>query len=265
MARIVVIGSLNLDLVAMTTRLPGPGETLLGRGFTHAESGKGANQAFAAARLGGDVAMLGRVGDDDAGRRMRANLVSAGCDVENVRFVSEPSGVALIFVSSRGENAIVVVPGANDRYSPAAFEADRHRLAGAEVALLQLETPIETVTAAARAARAMGARVVLDPTPAPASLPAELLGLVDVLTPNESEAARLIGHPRGDLSVADAGDIARLLQVQGARAVVIKLGRQGCLVAEETRQTWVPLPRHSCSRHHCGWRRVQRRVGGRLL
>jgi ribokinase len=207
MAKIVVVGSLNMDVVAVAPRIPVAGETIIGSRFFTSPGGKGANQAYAAAKLAGSVAMVGRVGDDEFGREMRQNLASAGCAIEDVKIVPGASGVALIAVADSGENCIVVVPGANHSLGP----ADVHGVFdGCAVVLLQLETPIETVIAAARFAKQRNALVILDPAPAPAEgLPRELLESIDILTPNETEAAIL----------ADSLD---------GHTVIFKLGERGC-------------------------------------
>jgi ribokinase len=242
MSSIVVVGSFNMDLVAVAPRLPLAGETLIGSQYWDAPGGKGANQAYAAARLGADVSMLGRVGSDHYGSRMRANLESVGCDTRGVKTLEGSSGIALIAVSENGQNSIIVVSGANDRYTPADIEADRALFSHAKLVLLQLENPYDTVTAAALAARQCGARVVLDPAPAPASLPAELLRAVHIVTPNESEAARLTGRAASSLSMGDARQIAGQLQAMGPSTVIMKLGAQGCLLLEQTTATVVAAP-----------------------
>jgi ribokinase len=242
MTAIVVLGSLNMDLVAVVPRLPGPGETLLGSRFFTAHGGKGANQAYAAAKLGGHVAMLGRVGSDEYGREMRANLQAVGCDVTGVEAVDGASGVAMIWVAESGQNSIVVVPGANQRYLPGDLRRDDARLAEAQFVLLQLESPAATVLEAARRAKQHGAQVILDPAPALPNLPPELFKLVDVLTPNESEAAHLIGRPAADLKTDEATSIARKLQSLGPRTVIIKMGSQGCLLAEGRQVRQIPAP-----------------------
>lgn len=240
MAKIVVVGSLNMDIVAVASRLPLAGETLSGIQYLNEPGGKGANQAYAAAKLGGNVAMLGRVGADDHGKRMRANLEAVGCDTSAVQAIDGHSGVAVIFVAQSGQNSIVVVPGANARYLPGDLQADAQALAGANLVLLQLETPIATVMAAARAAKNLGARVILDPAPAPKRLPADLLENVDILTPNETEAAQLVGASATALSAEQARDIGRQLQSSGPKTVIMKLGAQGCLVMEREVVTAIP-------------------------
>jgi ribokinase len=244
MAAIIVLGSLNMDIAALAPRLPQPGETLMGSHFHTAPGGKGANQAYAAAKLGraGSTAMLGRVGDDDFGRQMIANLIATGCGVDGVRGVAGPSGVALILIAESGQNSIVVVSGANDCFMPADVAADAQLLRGARFALLQLEVPMPTTIAGASAARAAGLEVILDPAPAPQRLPIELLKFVDVLTPNETEASLLVGRKSAEVSVDEARTIAAELQSRGVRHVIIKLGAKGCLLLEAGTATHVPAP-----------------------
>lgn len=242
MNRIVVAGSLNMDLVGVASRIPSPGETVMGREFFQAPGGKGANQAYAAARLGGLASMLGRVGSDDLGRILKANLEAAGCDARHVKTVPGSSGVALISIDDAGQNSILVAPGANALYAPSDFAQDAHVLAGAGLLLLQLEIPMETVIAAASAGRRAGARVILDPAPAPEALSAELCRHVDILTPNEVEAAQLLGETAERLSLAEAEAIAGRLLTTGVGAVIVKLGPQGCLVADGRTMSRIPAP-----------------------
>lgn len=244
MSSIVVVGSLNMGLVALAPHLPLPGETLIGSRYWDAPGGKGGNQAYGAAKLGANVSMLGRVGQDSYGSRMRANLESVGCDTRGLKSIEGSSGVALISLAEAGQNCIIVVSGTNDRYTPAAVQADRPLLAGARLVLLQLENPTATVTAAARLAKELGACVVLDPAPAPApaSLPVELLNSVDILTPNETEAARLVGSAASTLTLDEARVIARKLKSMGPTTVIMKLGEQGCLVLADDLFTAVPAP-----------------------
>lgn len=229
--KIVVIGSLNMDLVGCAARLPVMGETLTGHTFFSEPGGKGANQAYAAAKLGGRVSMLGRVGSDDFGRQMRSNLEQAGCDVSGLLSVPGPSGIALIFVADNGHNSIMIVPGANGRFSPEDVDGAQEHLKGVALVLLQLENPLATVLAAARAAHRAGARVILDPAPAQ-EVPEELFELSDILTPNETEAAILAGLPPASLTPDQAVEIARRLQARHAKTVIVKLGAQGCVLVE---------------------------------
>ena len=240
---IVVIGSLNMDLVAVVPRVPAAGETLLGLKYFTAHGGKGANQAYAASKLGGNVAMLGRVGSDDYGRQMRANLQAVGCDVTGIRTVDGSSGIAMIFVADTGQNCIVVVPGANYSYLPPSLLADDAQLKQAQFVMLQLESPVETVVEAARRAKLYGAQVILDPAPALPDLSGKLFQHVDLLTPNESEAAQLLGRPPGNLTKDEAASIARQLQALGPPTVVIKMGSQGCLLADGSEVTQISAPR----------------------
>jgi ribokinase len=219
---ISVFGSANMDLVAYVEAAPALGETVTGREFRTIPGGKGANQAIAAARAGAEVAFLGAVGDDAFGSELRRTLAEAGVDVTNLRTVPGPSGIAQIVVDDGGGNSIIVVPGANGAVT-APSEAEIEVISRSDVLLLQLELPIEAVTAAARAARAAGTTVVLTPAPVQ-PLPAELLEAVDILVANEHEAAEITGQ----------ADHARALQELRSRVgwVIITLGSRGALTAE---------------------------------
>lgn len=234
---IAVFGSINMDLVVRTPRLPAPGETLTGRTFFTVPGGKGANQAVACARLGAATRMIGRVGDDGFGEQLRASLRGYGVNDAGVLTTPGPSGVAVIAVDDAAENTIVIVPGANGAVSAADIPRLEAALDGASVLLLQLETPLAAVTAAARAARARGVTVILDPAPAQ-PLPDELYALADIMTPNESEAAALTG-----ITVADDAAVAaaaRELQARGVGRVIIKLGARGAWVADPTAARMYP-------------------------
>ena len=236
---VVVFGSINMDLVVRTPRLPTPGETLTGHTFFTAPGGKGANQAVACARLGVPTRMVGRVGDDLFGEQLRASLRSFGVQDDGVLTTPGPSGVALIAVDDTAENTIVIVPGANGAVSIADIPRLERALDGARALLLQLEVPIETVVAAARAAHTRGVTVILDPAPA-LPLPDELYALADIITPNEHEATTLTGIAVHD----DQGAIAaaRALIARGARRVALKLGARGALTANaEGEQFWSPF------------------------
>jgi ribokinase len=230
---VAVVGSLNLDLVIRVAALPGPGETVVGGDLFANPGGKGANQAVAAARLGRRVAMVGRVGDDQAGRDLLAALEADGVDTAQVGVLDGvPSGTAFIVVGDDGENQIVVSPGANARLAPADVEAAGAALRAAAVTLLQLEVPLDTVAAAAATA---AGTVVLNPAPV-RPLADDLLARVDVLVPNRVELAQLAEGPVPE-TVEDAVGLAEGL---AARAVVVTLGADGALVVEDGRAGHVP-------------------------
>jgi ribokinase len=223
---IVVIGSINMDLVCRTPRLPGGGETVIGGDLLTIPGGKGANQAVAASRLGGDVHMVGRVGDDDLGRRLLAGLRENGVDVRHVkRTPGAPSGCAMILVDKRGENAIVVSPGANAKVMPADVDAALPVIRGAAAVVLQLEIPLATVRHAASLCRKLGVPTILDPAPVPSGGISPALYGVDVLTPNEHEAALLAGTRRRQAPAV----LATSLLARGPSHVVLKLGGRGAL------------------------------------
>ena len=228
-ATIVVVGSLNADLVVRTPRFPAPGETTTGSGFAIYPGGKGANQAVAAARLGGRVAMIGRVGRDDHGVLLRRSLHDAGVDTGPVRDDdTAATGVAVITIDASGQNHIVLAPGANACVRPDDVERRRSLIEGAAVVLLQLEVPLDTVEAAAQIARQAGVTVVLDPAPARREA-LVLLPLADFVTPNESELRVLGGAPPGPTTADEATTMARVLLAQGPRGVIAKLGPAGAI------------------------------------
>jgi len=235
---VVVIGSSNTDMILRVRRVPRPGETLLGGEFSTAPGGKGANQAVAAARAGGRVALVARLGRDGLGDAALAGFRKERMDVSRVlRDGARPSGVALIFVGADGENSIGVAGGANQRLSPRDVAAARRLIGRARIVLLQLETPLETVKAAARLARRAGADVILNPAPA-LPLPDALLRQVSLLTPNETEASLLTGvRVTGAPSAARA---ARILLARGVRTVIVTLGAKGALVATRDGTRVVP-------------------------
>jgi ribokinase len=230
-AHVTVVGSLNMDLVARTPRIPQPGETIIGGDFHTVPGGKGANQAVAAARLGAQVSMVGRVGRDAFAGPLLDNLAAAGVDHAFVmQDLEAATGVALIVVDDAGQNSIVVASGANMRLSPADVDAAEAAVAAADVLLLQLESPLDTVIRAAQMARAHQVTVILNPAPA-RSLPVALLSLVDVLVPNESETALLTNMPVSDR--ADTEVAAKALRELGVGTVILTLGERGALLARE--------------------------------
>ncbi|MEH1126558.1 ribokinase [Micromonospora sp. CPCC 206061] len=227
--RVVVAGSANMDLVATAPALPRPGETVLGNDFTMVPGGKGANQAIAASRAGASCSFLGAIGSDAFGVTLKARLAASGVDSAHARVVYGSSGVALVVVNAKGENTIVVTPGANRAFG-ALTEAELATIKGADVLVCQLEIPVETVTQAAVAARAAGVRVLLNAAPA-RDLPDELLAAVDLLVVNEGEAQAILG--------SGSEDPAALLSV--VPRAVVTLGDEGAwYVSRDGEGTRVP-------------------------
>ena len=230
-ARVCVIGSINVDLVVLADRLPEPGETVLGGRFSTHGGGKGANQAVAAARAGAVVSMIGAVGDDEHGRTALESLRAEGIDISRIRIHAvEPTGVALIAVGGRGENQIVVAPGAN-----AAWELDdddRATIGGAAVVVTNHEVPATVVTDALRAARHAGAKTILNPAPARA-LSADILYLGPILTPNEHELVVGIGNDVTETALDE-------LMARHAGPVVVTQGAAGALLATGTERERSP-------------------------
>ncbi|NUR70228.1 MAG: ribokinase [Hamadaea sp.] len=245
--KIVVVGSVNLDLVATAAVLPRPGETVLGDSFTTVPGGKGANQAIAAQYAGADVTFVGAVGEDAFAQQVRDNMAQAGLDLTLLRTVPGPSGVALIAVDDSGENFIVVAPGANSKLTELT-EADRAAIAAADALVMQLEIPLEIVQEAAQVARDAGVPVLLNAAPA-RSLPADLLALVDVLIVNLIEAQMVLGDKidssaRRSPSASARGMHAyslmeRLRQI--APKVVLTVGADGAFYADRD-GTWMQIP-----------------------
>lgn len=228
--RIVVVGSLNADLVQRIDRLPRPGETLTGSELRIISGGKGANQAYAASLLGGRVSMLGQVGSDAFGPLLITSLERAGVDTANILAIEGATGTAGIFVLPAGENIIILSAGANGTLSPAAIREPLNTLAADSLLLVQLEVPLATTEFALRMARERGAITILDPAPAQ-TLPAQLCALVDYLTPNQTEAALLLGSTEEIESYESAEAAARKLLALGPQNVILKLGALGVVVA----------------------------------
>jgi ribokinase len=233
---VTVFGSINMDLVVSTPRLPLAGETLIGRHFTTIPGGKGANQAVAAARLGIPTTLVGRVGGDRFGQTLLDSLNASGVMSDRILIDAEStSGVALITVDDTAENHIIVIPGANGSIEAI---ADVKRLIdilpNTDVLLLQLEIPLAAVVAAAQAAKQAGVTVILDPAPAHPQLPIELYAAIDILTPNQVEANQLVGFTVNNLETATKA--AQQFHQKGVKTVIIKLGKQGafCSTTKET-------------------------------
>ncbi len=237
---ILVIGSSNTDMVVKADRLPAPGETILGGTFLMTAGGKGANQAVAAARLGGDVVFIVKVGDDIFGRQAVQSFTEEGIDTgHSIIDPVNPSGVALITVDAKAENCIVVASGANANLMPGDLYKAEDKIKNASLILMQLEIPLETVEYVAELAAQNNVRVILNPAPA-CALSDELLSKVSIITPNQKEAEMLTGVRITDKKSAET--VAELLAEKGIETVIITLGANGALVFHGNHFDWVAAP-----------------------
>ena len=238
MAKILVAGSLNMDLRFSMKRMPLEGETVLGDGLLYNPGGKGANQAAAAAKLGGDVAMLGCVGKDGFGDTLAKSLSDCGCDVSRLRRVDAPTGTASIYVDEMGRNSIVVIAGANACCGVEYLKECEDALERCEVLMLQLEIPYDAVWYLVKKAHALGKTVILNPAPAPDAIPKDVLKCVDWLTPNETELARLSGMPCEEPSQIE--EAAAKLQEQGVKNVLVTAGSRGAYLCTGEASELIP-------------------------
>jgi len=223
MKKIVVIGSLNMDFAVQVKDAPKMGETVLAESMKLVPGGKGANQAYAAAKLGGHVTMLGAVGTDSYGSILAKNLAAAGADVSHLKVTDEAStGIALVEVDQTGDNRIIVISGANALVDIPYIDSKIDVIAESDIVVMQLEIPLETVVYAAKTAKKLGKMVILDPAPARTDLPEELLRNVDIIKPNEHEVVAILG--RTTLSQEEA---VRQLKEKGASAVLVTMGADG--------------------------------------
>jgi len=237
--KICVVGASNLDLISYVPRLPRLGETLHGTRFHMGYGGKGANQAVMAAKLGGDVAMVTKLGQDIFGENTLKNFQSWGVDTQHVLFTDQAfSGVAPIAVDPDGHNALIIVTGANDLLTPEEIEAARATIAAAQILVCQLEVPVETTLSALRIARQEGVTTIFNPAPARPNLPEEFYQLSDIFCPNESETELLTGLPVN--SQEEAETAARVLMERGAGTVILTLGERGSLLVTADRSVHVP-------------------------
>jgi ribokinase len=238
MSEIVVVGSINMDLVVKTWRIPIPGETVRGEDLQLIPGGKGANQAVAAARLGASVSMIGRVGRDAFGERLLGELSAQGVKTETVRRDDQAaSGTALIVVDAQGENSIVISPGANGRVVPSDVDQAEALITRAKIILLQLEIPVETVVHVIRLAAMHGVKTILNPAPA-SDIPADIYAEVDILAPNEIELRALTGQQIDGSESVEAA--VELLLARGSRAVVVTLGHKGAYLASREESIHFP-------------------------
>lgn len=237
-AKLVVLGSINADHILNINQFPQPGETVIGQQYKVAFGGKGANQAVAAGRSGADIAFIACVGADDMGERIRQQLATDRIDTQPIEAIADSTtGVALIFVNAEGENVIGIDAGANAAVTPDYLNRYRQRVIDADALLMQLESPLETVIAAAKLAKQHQTQVILNPAPA-CELPDELLAMVDMITPNETEAQRLTGIAVNN--DADAERAASILHDKGIGCVIITLGSRGVWLSENGKGKLVP-------------------------
>jgi ribokinase len=237
--KVVVVGSLNMDLVVRMPQIPRPGETLLGGVFKTFPGGKGANQAVAAARLGANVIMVGCVGDDAFGQEMRETLAREGIDTTHVLVHPQSAtGVALIQVDAAGQNSIAVASGANFELTSTDVESAMQSIGEFDVLVMPLETPLETIYSAARIASQHGAKVILNPAPAQVLNP-DLLELVDVLLPNEYEAALMTGSP-SLRSAADVSNAAQKLLLLKVKNLIVTMGNRGAMLFDGKTELQIP-------------------------
>lgn len=238
--KIIVTGSMNMDMVVKTSHIPQPGETVLGGTFFMNPGGKGANQAVAVARLGGEVAFIGKIGDDIFGKQSSQLFDEEGVDTLGILSDADsPSGIALITVDQFGENSIVVAPGANANLEPADVEQAFDMYPDGKILLIQLEIPMRTVEFAARYAQSKGIKVILNPAPANDLIP-ELFNLIDIITPNVNEAEVLSGVKITDINSAQKA--AESLHRQGVKHVIITLGKLGAALLEDGIFYHIPAP-----------------------
>ena len=230
---IVVVGSINTDLVAIARRIPAIGETVIGTDFQIHPGGKGANQAVAVARLGYPVRLIGRLGNDSFGTQLRAHLMSADVDLAGVATSEGTSGVAVIVVSHQGENSIVVTPGANAQVTPLDLEANIEIIRNAGIVLAQLEIPLETVEHLSVICTREGVQLILDPAPAKA-LPLEMFKAIAWFTPNQTEAEFFAGNHANGTGKLPPAEMAALILSKGPAGVVLKMGGEGVYCASDS-------------------------------
>lgn len=235
---VVVLGSINLDLVVEVPHLPMKGETVIGDRFFSVAGGKAANQAVAIAKLGTPVSLIGQIGNDSFGKTLIEGLQKEGVNTEGIAIASNThSGIASIVVDRQGANTIACARGANNLVREGEIQQFKKLLPQAKIALLELGIPIPTVLNAAREAKAHDCLLILDPAPVTSELPEELFSLVDIITPNEIEASQLVGFSVD--GVTTARQAASFLHQMGVKNVIITLGSQGSLYSNETESVWV--------------------------
>lgn len=237
--RILIIGSLNMDIVIEMKRMPLIGETVLGKNLTYVPGGKGANQAYAAGKLRGKVTMLGCVGDDSLGQKLKENLAKSGTDVSYIKNIEgKPTGTAVIYVNDDGDNSIVVISGANEACDVEYLKQNETLFAENDYVMFQMEIPYETIFYGIRKASELGKTVILNPAPAPDSLPEDIWEKIDYLTPNETELLKLTGQQ--EMTMHNIRNGARWLINKGVKNVLVTLGDKGVLFVNDTEEKLFP-------------------------
>lgn len=239
MKKIVVVGSLNMDAVVETPRMPLIGETISGTNVSHIPGGKGANQAYAIGKLGGDVAMIGAIGEDEEGNILKANLKSVDVNVEGIEVCKDvPTGQAYILVDDHGDNSIIIISGTNGLVTEEMVERHLNILEECDIVLMQMEVPVEVVCAVKKLAKKMGKMVIIDPAPAKADFPEELWEDVDYIKPNETELGILTNSVIDGKDAAIAG--AKKMLEKGVKNVLVSLGDEGCILVSKDREEFYP-------------------------
>lgn len=240
MKKIVVVGSLNMDLVVETSRRPEAGETISGRSVKSIPGGKGANQAYAVGKLGGDVSMIGAVGDDEFGHALKKNLESVGVDTSALKVMkNETTGQAFITVDDQGENAIILIAGTNGKVTKELVQENLECIQNCDILIMQLEIPVETVTYVKDLAVKLGKTVILDPAPALPNLPDSLWKGIDYIKPNETELEILVGRKMETLEELKSG--AREMIRKGVKGVIVSLGAEGGLFVTDKEEKYFPV------------------------
>lgn len=236
---ILVIGSLNMDISVEMSKMPVVGETVLGKAISYKTGGKGANQACAAGMLGGEVRMLGCIGPDEFGRKLAESLRNAGVETGYLKKSrDQPTGTAVIYVDQNGDNSIVVIPGANRECDTAYLKAQDEQFQWCDYVVLQMEIPYNAVWYAVKRAKELGKTVILNPAPAPESIPEEIFGLTDYITPNETELATLSGMAGEDQEAVRCG--AESLIQKGVGNVAVTLGERGAMLVRADGERFYP-------------------------
>lgn len=239
MKKILIIGSLNMDIVLETPRIPKCGETISGKNITQVPGGKGANQAYAIGKLGGKVEMIGAVGDDDFGHRLKENLENVGVNIVGVEtFSGEPTGQAYIAVDEEGENSIILIAGTNGMVTKEIIKKNLKKMQESDIIIMQLEIPFEVVEYVKDLAKELGKTVIVDPAPAIPNLPDSFWRGIDYIKPNETELQILTGKEMNTLDELKEG--AEILLKKGVKNVVVTLGGEGCLFVSEEKEEFFP-------------------------